>query len=82
MDTVQLRDAKASLSKLVEAAEAGEPTVITKHGREAAMLVPIAEGRKLYPAAGRSFLDHLLAYPGGLELEPEDVLRLRDVDLD
>lgn len=33
MKTMQLREAKASLSALVEAAENGEPTVITKHGK-------------------------------------------------
>jgi antitoxin (DNA-binding transcriptional repressor) of toxin-antitoxin stability system len=33
----------------VEAAESGEPTVIAKHGKPAVMVVPIGEGRKLYP---------------------------------
>ena len=33
MHTVQVRDAKARLSALIEAAERGEPTTITRHGR-------------------------------------------------
>jgi prevent-host-death family protein len=37
---VQLRDAKASLSSLVAAAERGEETVITRHGKPVARLVP------------------------------------------
>jgi prevent-host-death family protein len=74
MKTMQVREAKASLSAVVEAAQNGEPTVITKHGKAAAMVVPIAEGQKLYPddrdrQKQRDFVDFLLTYPGGIELE-------------
>ncbi|MER9892029.1 type II toxin-antitoxin system prevent-host-death family antitoxin [Mesorhizobium sp. M0119] len=70
MKTMQLREAKASLSALVEAAENGEPTVITKHGEPAAMVGPIDEGRKLHPKnSQKDFVDFLLQYPGGMELE-------------
>jgi prevent-host-death family protein len=70
MKTMQVREAKAGFSALVEAAENGEPTIITKHGKPTAMVVPIDEGRKLYPQSSqRKFVDFLLQYPGGIELE-------------
>lgn len=43
MRTVQLREAKAQLSALVQAAENGETTIVTKHGRPAAKVVPFDE---------------------------------------
>lgn len=69
MKTMQVREAKASFSALVEAAEKGEPTIITKHGKPTAMVVPIDEARKLYPDRNDAFIDFLLTYPGGVELE-------------
>jgi prevent-host-death family protein len=44
---IQLREAKATLSAMVEAAENGEPTTITKHGRPAAVIVSHGEWTKL-----------------------------------
>jgi prevent-host-death family protein len=76
---MQVREAKAGFSALIEAAENGEPTVITKHGKPAAMVVPIGEGRKLYPDRNDEFIDFLLTYPGGVELERSQS-RLRDFD--
>ena len=35
MQTLQLRDAKASLSAVVASAQRGQPTIITRHGRPA-----------------------------------------------
>jgi prevent-host-death family protein len=70
MRTMQVREAKAGFSALVEAAENGEPTIITKHGKPAAMVVPIDDGWKLYPQSSqKNFVDFLLTYPGGIELE-------------
>ena len=43
MKTMQLREAKAKFSALVEAAENGETTIVTKNGRPAAMVVPVEE---------------------------------------
>ena len=80
MKTMQVREAKAGFSALVEAAENGEPTVITKHGKPSAMIVPIDEGRKLYPNDQRSFVDHLLSFPGGIEFERNESPS-RDIDL-
>ena len=44
MKTMQVREAKASFSALIEAAENGEPTIITKHGKPVVKLVPANEG--------------------------------------
>lgn len=76
---MQLRDAKAGLSALVDAAEKGEPTIITKHGRPAAMVVPIEQGNRLYADENSRFIEHLLAFPGGIEIERNDS-QLRDFE--
>src|SRR5262244_473651 len=52
MKTLGLRDAKASLSAVIEAAERGEATTITKHGRPAAVVVPVEQAKA--PLSGRS----------------------------
>jgi len=39
MRELQLREVKTTLSAVVEAAENGEPTTITKHGRPAAVVI-------------------------------------------
>ncbi len=62
MKEVQLREAKATLSAVVEAAEQGEPTTITKHGRPAAVVISYEEWTKLKSKVP-SFADLLLAVP-------------------
>ena len=69
MKTVQLREAKAGLSALVDAAESGEPTTITRHGKPAAMIVPISAARKIYPEGKPSFADWLLSIPHEIPFE-------------
>ena len=81
MKHMQLRDAKAKLSEVVEVAIAGEPTTITRHGVPVAMVVPIEGGQKLYPSKPRrTIVDVLLEYPGGLDLE-RDHTPPREIDL-
>ena len=80
METIQIRDAKARFSALVEAAEHGRPTTITRHGRPAAVLVPVEDARRLYPQDASSFADLLLSFPGGVEFE-RDATPLREVEL-
>ncbi|MCL1846845.1 MAG: type II toxin-antitoxin system prevent-host-death family antitoxin [Coriobacteriia bacterium] len=46
MDAVGLYDAKANLSKLVDKAQKGVPTIITKHGKPAALVSPIVDNGK------------------------------------
>ncbi len=72
MHSIQIRDAKAKFSALVEAAEHGRPTMITRHGRAAAVLVPVADGLRLYATEQPSFADLLLAYPGDALFERDE----------
>jgi len=46
MKAMQLREAKAKFSAIVQAAENGESTVVTKNGRPAAMIVPVAKSQR------------------------------------
>ncbi len=80
MNSVQVRDAKARFSALVQAAEQGQPTTITRHGRPAAVLVPVADARRLYPDDRPSLVELLLAFPGGVEFE-RDRTPPREIDL-
>lgn len=80
MESVQIRDAKARFSALIEAAERGRPTTITRHGRPAAVVVPVADAQRLYAAQGSAFADLLLSFPGGVEFERDDT-PLREIDL-
>jgi antitoxin Phd len=67
MKEIQLKDAKATLSAVVDQAVAGEPTIITRHGRKEAVLVSFEEWERISKAP--SFADLLLAFPG----EPDDI---------
>jgi antitoxin Phd len=78
--TLPLRQAKASFSAVVEAAEHGEATTITKHGRPAAVVMPVEEARRLYAGKRPSFADLLMSIPEDLETE-RDPSPLRIPDL-
>lgn len=80
MTTIQVRDAKATLSALIEAAERGEPTIITRHGQPAAVIVSLADAERLYRQNKPSLIDHLFAIPGEIEVE-RDQTPLRMIDL-
>jgi prevent-host-death family protein len=67
MKELQLKDAKATLSAVVDRAIAGEPTVITRHGRKEAVLISFEEWERISKVP--SFADLLLAFPG----EPDDI---------
>jgi antitoxin Phd len=69
MKQIQLKDAKATLSAVVDRAVAGEPTVITRHGRKEAVLVSFEEWERVSKVP--SFADLLLAFPGDAEDIPE-----------
>lgn len=84
---VQARDAKAKLSELLDAAERGEETVITRHGKPIARIVKedpeVGEKRVNNPGSpyhGMTFFEMLMAFPGPLEVE-RDETPVRDVDL-
>jgi len=77
MRTVQLREAKASLSALVEGAAHGETAVVTRRGQPRAVLLGVEEWNRLrqVPSFG-----HLLT-ASGLEdgdLPPRDTTPLRE----
>ena len=44
MRKIQLKDAKANLSAVVDQATQGKPSVITRHGKPVARLVPSSGG--------------------------------------
>jgi len=77
--TLQLRDAKASFSAVVSAAERGEATTITKHGKPAAVVIPIGDARALYRAERPSFASLLMAIPEPIDVE-RDQTPMREID--
>jgi prevent-host-death family protein len=80
MKTLPLRQAKAALSAVIEAAEHGEATTITKHGRPAAVVVPVEDARRIYPTKRPGFVDLLREIPHAIETD-RDQSPLREVDL-
>jgi antitoxin Phd len=67
MRKIQLKDAKASLSAVVNQAARGKPSVITRHGKPEAVILGIADWERLsrVPSFGRL----LMVAP----VEPEDL---------
>lgn len=55
MKKIQLKDAKATLSSVVDEATRGKPCVITRHGRSEAVLMSYEEWKRLshVPSFGR-----------------------------
>lgn len=80
MREMKLRDAKASLSAVVAAAERGEATTITRHGKPAAVVVPLTDAARIYPKKRLSFAELLMSMPEDLEVE-RDQTPMRNVDL-
>ena len=79
MNELQLRDAKATLSAVIDDARAGAPTVITQHGKPAAVVISFEEWQRLsrVPSFGRLLMAAPLA-PDDLPARNRD--RLRDPD--
>jgi len=80
MHEIQLSEAKATLSAVIDQARQGEPSIITRHGRPEAVILSFEEWERLsrVPSFGRL----LMAAP----LEPDDppardAQALREVDL-
>lgn len=78
--SLQIREAKASFSALVAAAEKRRPTIISRHGHPCAMIVPIADGKRLYPVEASTLASYLLSLPEPLEIE-RDMTPLQGIDL-
>ena len=79
MEIFQIREAKASFSALVAAAEKGRPTLVSRHGRPCAMIVPVADGARLYPMEMPNLANYLLSLPDPLETD-RDTTPLRGMD--
>lgn len=85
----QLQTAKAQLSELVEAALRGEPQRITRHGKDAVMVLSEQAYVALKNSAKKDapgFIAHLLAMPQqgavpGESAASQTKLALRDIDL-
>jgi prevent-host-death family protein len=80
MQEIQLRDAKAHLSAVVDAAVRGEPAVITRHGRKQAVILSFAEWERLsrVPSFGRLLMAAPLAAD---DLPARDAAPIRSADL-
>ena len=61
MKSWPVQDAKARFSELLEACIADGPQLVTRRGAEAAVLVPVAQWRRLEAAARPSLKDLLLS---------------------
>ena len=64
---IQLRQAKATLSAIIDQARQGQPSVITRHGRPEAVVLSFEEWQRLsqVPSFGRLLME--------APLEPEDL---------
>jgi prevent-host-death family protein len=80
--TWQVQEAKQRFSEVVRAAEAGEPQIVTKHGREVVVILDFSEYRRL---CGHSLplMDYLRVRPDlEVEIEIERAHDLpREIDL-
>ena len=67
MHEIQLRDAKATLSAVIDQARRGEPSIITRHGRPEAVVLGFEEWQRLskVPSFGRLLME--------AQLDPEDL---------
>ena len=77
----QLQQAKTRLSEVIEEAHARGPQIITRHGKERAVVLAINDYRALV-AHKPNFIEYLLSAPKveGFEIEPSHDLG-REVDL-
>ena len=76
-----VQDAKARFSELLETSLAEGPQVVTKHGRAAAVLVPIRHWEALQ-CAGKRTLKQVLLDPAavtGIVVPPRGKLKLRRI---
>ncbi len=79
MREIQLRDAKATLSAVVDQARQGEPSIITRHGRREAVILSFEEWQRLsqVPSFGRLLMEARLE----LDDRPGRAGGLREGDL-
>lgn len=73
MEKVQLFEAKARLSELVDRAEAGRETVITRRGRAVARLVPAKHARA--KSGNAEVIDSIIRFSKTLKIKGQVNLR-------
>jgi len=80
MRKLQLKDAKARLSAVVDEATRGKPSVITRHGKAEAVVLGYADWERLsrVPSFGRLLMSAPLERE---DLPPRDRTPLRDAGL-
>lgn len=79
MHEIQLREAKATLSAVIDKARDGEPSIITRHGRPEAVVMGFEEWQRL--TKYHSFADLLLSAPIDEDTIPERLKGgMRDID--
>ena len=78
----QVQDAKQRFSEVLRAAAGGEPQIVTRHGEEVAVVIDIAEYRRLRGETV-GFMEYLCSGPhADLDLDVERSTEPpRDVDL-
>lgn len=69
MKEAQLKDVKATFSAVVDQAIAGEPTIVTRHGRKEAVILSFEEYERLSKVP--TFGELLAAFPGEADDIPE-----------
>lgn len=81
MHTWPVQDAKARFSELLETSLSEGPQLVTKHGKAAAVLVPIRQWNALQTAGKRALKQVLLdaAAPTGIVVPARGKLKLRRV---
>jgi antitoxin Phd len=80
MRKIQLKDAKANLSAVVDKAAQGKPSVITRHGKAEAVVLGMADWNRLsrVPSFGRLLMSAPLEAG---DLPPRGRAPLRDTGL-
>jgi len=80
MHEIQLRDAKATLSAVIDNARQGEPSIITRHGKREAVVLSFEEWERLsrVPSFGRLLMAAPIE-PGDLPERDAGTLREADV---
>lgn len=82
MSTWQLQEAKQRFSEVVRAAEAGEPQVITRHGRDVVIIIEYEDYQKLVeePRDFKKFLESA-PFPKDFDLPGREVESEREIEL-
>ena len=75
MEKVQLFEAKARLSELVDRAEAGRDTVITRRGRAVARIVPARQGGRRREVDRDAIVDEIEAFAKTVKIKRRFNLR-------